>query len=100
MRPRPTHQLRSSSLSSSPAWLSEPDRTKPPAPAWSCLQHTLLDFAASFKEWLKPNGFLILSGLLEEQEEAITNSYQRLGFQMHKRLCHNNWVSLWLKKSA
>ncbi len=64
------------------------------------LKNTLLDFAASFKEWLKPKGFLILSGLLEEQEAVITTHYKQLGFTVHQRLCHNNWVSLWLLKTT
>jgi ribosomal protein L11 methyltransferase len=63
------------------------------------LKNTLLDFAASFHTWLKPKGFLILSGLLEEQEQVITKAYGDLGFRISKRILNNNWVSLWLVKN-
>ena len=62
------------------------------------LKNTLLDFAQSFKTWLKPNGFLILSGLLGEQEETILGHYKALGFIPQKRILNNNWISLWLKR--
>lgn len=60
------------------------------------LKNTLLDFAPKFKTWLKPQGFLILSGLLGEQEDEITAHYHALGFKSRKRILNNNWVSLWL----
>lgn len=63
------------------------------------LKNTLLDFASSFRDWLKPKGFLILSGLLSEQEDTITSRYTDLGFNVVKRITQNNWVSLWLKKA-
>lgn len=60
------------------------------------LKNTLLDHAARFKAWLKPGGFLILSGLLEDQEAAIVERYTGFGFAVEERLCQNGWVSLWL----
>jgi ribosomal protein L11 methyltransferase len=62
------------------------------------LKNTLLEFANSFHAWLKPNAFLILSGLLEEQEQVITKAYGDLGFRVSKRILNNSWVSLWLVK--
>lgn len=62
------------------------------------LKNTLLDFAQSFKAWLKPSGFLILSGLLAEQEQTIMTQYKALGFISKKRILNNGWISLWLSK--
>lgn len=63
------------------------------------LKNTLLDYAPKFAQWLKPHGFLILSGLLGEQEDEITRHYVKHGFKARKRILNNNWVSLWLSKA-
>lgn len=63
------------------------------------LKNTLLDYAPKFATWLKPQGFLILSGLLGEQEGEITRHYVNHGFTSRKRIINNNWVSLWLSKA-
>lgn len=62
------------------------------------LKNTLLDFAPKFYSWLKPGGFLILSGLLVEQRDAITAAYLALGFKVQKTLEAGEWVSLLLGK--
>lgn len=62
------------------------------------LKNTLLEFAPRFHQWLNPNGFLILSGLLIEQESEILSAYQALGFKEKKRIVKNEWLSLWLSK--
>lgn len=64
------------------------------------LKNTLLEFAPKFHAWLRPGGFLILSGLLLEQEEVICELYLRLGFRVEKRLTHGEWVTLWLKRAS
>lgn len=62
------------------------------------LKNTLIELAASFYEWLKPGAFLILAGLLAEQEEAVQRSFARAGFVTRGRLLQNDWVSLLLVK--
>jgi ribosomal protein L11 methyltransferase len=68
--------------------------------AANILKNTLLDHAEKFRAWLKPGGFLILSGLLSEQEAEIMARYESLGFKSRERMCQNNWVSLWLERAA
>jgi ribosomal protein L11 methyltransferase len=63
------------------------------------LKNTLLEFAPAFKRWIKPRGFVILSGLLVEHEAAVRSAYGRLGFTERKRLESAGWVSLWLEAS-
>jgi ribosomal protein L11 methyltransferase len=61
------------------------------------LKNTLLEYASSFKRWVKPRGFVILSGLLVEHEAAVRSAYGRLGFTERRRLESAGWVSLWLQ---
>ncbi len=77
------------------------------------LRNTLLEFAPRFSQWIKPGGFLILSGLLEEQEPEILQTYLPLGFVQRKKLVRADtspadlilddysrfrWITLWLEK--
>jgi len=64
------------------------------------LKNTLLEFAPSFHSWLKKDGFLILSGLLSEQEDIILENYTKLGFTSQHRIEQSGWVSLLLKKTS
>lgn len=50
------------------------------------LKNTLLEFSDRFNLWLKPNGFLILSGILKEQADDISIFFQNKGFVEHKRI--------------
>lgn len=78
------------------------------------LKNTLLDFSLKFKQWLKPDGFLVLSGLLDDQEEEIMSVYGPLGFKLVRRIVREDsspvdlidsangqmrWIALHLKRS-
>lgn len=63
------------------------------------LKNILIEQAPCFCGWLKPGGFLILSGLLGEHERPVADCFSALGFSVRQRLCENNWVSLLLIKS-
>lgn len=64
------------------------------------LKNTLIELAPQFYAWLKPEGFLILSGLLREHEQAIHEKFTEIGFCINRKIYENNWVSLMLIKPA
>ena len=47
-----------------------------------------------FKKIIKPNSFLILSGLLKEQIPYIINRYNNLGFKEEKKIILEDWGSV------
>jgi ribosomal protein L11 methyltransferase len=58
----------------------------------------LVDMALQFKTLLKPDGRVILAGiLLGEQEENIIYIYGKLGFQLQQSLHDGEWAALFLQ---
>ena len=47
-----------------------------------------------FKKIIKPNSFLILSGLLKEQIPYIINRYNNFGFKVEKKIILEDWGSV------
>ena len=47
-----------------------------------------------FKQIIKPNSFLILSGLLKEQIPYIVNRYNNFGFKEEKKIISEDWGSV------
>ena len=48
-------------------------------------------------DYLRPAGVLLLSGLLEEQEEGVLSEMTGLGWCCKSRLCRDEWVALSLE---
>ena len=63
------------------------------------LKSTLIEFSQKFYLWLKPQGFLILSGILSEQKEEIKSHFIKNRFTLVEELQKKEWVSLLLYKS-
>ena len=60
-------------------------------------RNILLDIAEQVKLHLKKNGILILSGLLEEDEEIISKKYNSLGFSLLEKNKMDEWISIIFK---
>ena len=54
----------------------------------------LFKLAPVFKQILKPNSFLILSGLLKQQIPYIINRYNNFGFIEEKKIISEEWGSV------
>jgi ribosomal protein L11 methyltransferase len=60
-------------------------------------KNILLDLSVGFKERIKKNGILILSGLLEMDREAIIDQYSSLGFTEIDFLKMDEWIGIAFK---
>ena len=60
-------------------------------------KNILLELADGFIERLKPNGILLLSGLLEVDREAINEKYSTFGFIEIDYLKMDEWIGIVLK---
>lgn len=60
-------------------------------------KNILLELAKGFKERIKPDGILILSGLLEMDREAIEEKYASFGFREIDFLKMDEWIGVVLK---
>ena len=58
----------------------------------------LLSLAPMFKSVLKPNSFIILSGLLSNQVTNIVNRYKMFGFKLKKKIITNGWGTLIMRR--
>lgn len=64
------------------------------------LAKPLVKMAKDAVRVMKPNGSLILSGLLNEQENMVLAAHRAQGLHMVKRIRRNNWSILVLRASA
>ena len=62
-------------------------------------KNILLELADGFIERLKPNGILLLSGLLEMDREAIKEKYSVIGFIEIDYLKMDEWIGIVFKSS-
>jgi len=60
----------------------------------------LVELSVDINHVLAPDGFLILAGLLDEQEERVLRAYQDLGLTLHHRGGTDRWPALTLKKET
>jgi ribosomal protein L11 methyltransferase len=59
---------------------------------------TILGLADALAQKVKPQGFLILSGILHEQVRAVTRRFGTEGFVLLRRKREKEWVTLLLKR--
>lgn len=64
------------------------------------LAQPLIDLAPAFAEAVAGGGDVLLAGLLDAQEEAVTAAYREAGFDFHQRTSRDGWSILWLRKRA
>ncbi|MGE4233339.1 MAG: 50S ribosomal protein L11 methyltransferase [Bacteriovoracia bacterium] len=62
------------------------------------LKNTLLDQKQNFDKWLKPEGTLLLSGLLVDQKKELLKAYSN--YSIKEALTQDDWVTLWLTKQS
>lgn len=60
--------------------------------------HNVLDeIMGELKQLLKPNGQLVLSGILDEKKQIVLNAIERENLKLEKTLTEGNWVGLIVK---
>ncbi len=57
-------------------------------------RNVILDNFLALKNSLSVGGTLLLSGLLEEDENVISTRATELSLTLNKKILHNNWISL------
>jgi ribosomal protein L11 methyltransferase len=60
----------------------------------------LVQLAPAFGDALIPGGSLVLSGLLETQEQEVRSAYMLAGFRLAARLVGGDWSILWLRRRS
>lgn len=58
----------------------------------------LISLAPDFARAILPGGQLLLSGLLEEQEQQVRAAYRRAGFRLAHRMTRGDWAILWMRR--
>jgi ribosomal protein L11 methyltransferase len=60
----------------------------------------LLDSAARFASLVVPDGLLICSGFIEDDEQRVRRTYESFAFDLARRYEQDGWVTLALERSA
>ena len=55
-------------------------------------RHVILDSFSTLNKMLTPNGILLISGILKEDEELIKNAAESNNFKIEKTAYRNNWI--------
>ncbi len=61
-------------------------------------KNVLLEIADNISKQVKPNGKIILSGLLETDQKDIKEKYEHLGFELTNKNQMDEWIALVFKK--
>lgn len=62
------------------------------------LPNPLKDLAPEILGVLDNEGFVILSGILQEQAQSVVDTYESLGFRLFRQIQKGEWVTLIMKK--
>lgn len=57
-------------------------------------RNVILQYMRGLDQIIKPDGFILFSGLLKEDGQVIINACTKMGFSLQKQTERNNWVSL------
>jgi len=60
----------------------------------------LLTFIPALSNLIAPSGYLLLSGILEEDDELLTQAANSTDLLFENRLSKDGWVSLLFKNDA
>lgn len=60
--------------------------------------NTLIDFSSRFSKWIRPGGTLLLSGILNRQEDSLIHEY-KASFSIVSKKQLNEWSLVALKRS-
>lgn len=62
-------------------------------------RNVLLDLAGQFQNYITPDGKLMLSGLLKEDEQQIRSAYRKKDWRVIERQQKNEWIALVLTRN-
>ncbi|MBM85450.1 MAG: 50S ribosomal protein L11 methyltransferase [Rhodospirillaceae bacterium] len=60
----------------------------------------LIDMASDAVQWVRPGGYVVLSGLLVHQERAVERAYRRHGFVVEHRRHIQGWSTLTMNRKV
>ena len=64
------------------------------------LAKPLMRLAPSMKRYIKQDGYIIVSGLLDKQAQLVINAYLACGFIVHNKISIQGWQSITLKNKS
>lgn len=62
------------------------------------LARPLIALAPVLQQYSAPGGFVVLSGLLQEQGQQVLSAYRQCGFELHNRIIVEGWATLVLAR--
>jgi ribosomal protein L11 methylase PrmA len=62
------------------------------------LANTLITFAPDLSKNLKPNGYCILSGFVEDQVDDVITAHEQQGLKLIKLYSLDNWRAALMQK--